>query len=399
LLDRSRTHDFGGLVWGINAMAKLLIKVSAALAAMIWAAAAALAQTTPFIKVPHGRPYKGSLPAAPAMSLKNVPLLPAEAAGQIPKVTFVGPHGTVLHIFPTPWVAVARHQAMVAHKLVGQRNSNLAGGPLEYHSGGSVMLPYDAVYNIYWAPPTLQDGTATGFSSLYGTVTVLHNAWLPGHGLLNIATQYYQDDGVTTTYVVNGGGLGGFVVDNGAYPASGCSDIYTPNDCITDAQIQTKIAAVMTAQGWTGGMNKVFVLYTSSGEGSCHDNTNSSCAYVQYCGYHSYFLLNGQPVIYVNVPYGDIQRCSHQDAQTFPNDPPGDVAANVTSHEIMEATTDPLFDAWFDASGNEIGDLCAYNFGTNMWNNGLANQMWNGWFFEDQQEYDNHTSSCVQVGP
>jgi hypothetical protein len=111
-------------------------------------------------------------------------------------------------------------------------------------------------------------------------------------------------------------------------------DSATPNDCITDAKIQAKITSVMNAQGWTGGLDKIFVLYTSSGEGSCFGSTNASCAYVQYRGYHGVFTLNGQPVIYANIHYGNPTVCAG--TQTFPNDPPGDVAANITSHEIME---------------------------------------------------------------
>jgi hypothetical protein len=71
------------------------------------------------------------------------------------------------------------------------------------------------------------------------------------------------------------------------------------------------------------------------------------------------------------------------------------------SHEIMEAATDPLGNAWFDSSGNEIGDLCGFNFGPNTWGSGAGagNQMWNGLIFELQQQYDNHAAGCVQVGP
>src|SRR5262249_8205741 len=99
-----------------------------------------------------------------------------------------------------------------------------------------------------------------------------------------------------------------------------------------------------------------------------------------------------------NIPYGNPNVCQSP-AQTTPNDAFADLAANTTSHEFMEAATDPLLNAWFDGSGNEIGDICNFNFGTNTWDGGLANQMWNGWFFEVQQEFDNHTSTCVQVGP
>jgi len=215
-----------------------------------------------------------------------------------------------------------------------------------------------------------------------------------------IATQYFQTIGGVTSYFQNEGGLQAFVVDNGAYPASACADTVTPGNCITDAQIQAKIAAVMTAQGWTGGMNKIFVLYTSQGEGSCFDNTNASCAYVQYCAYHSSFSFGGQTVIYANIPYGEPARCQ-AGGQTTPNQVNGDIAANVATHEIMEAATDPLGDAWFDSSGNENGDLCNFNFGVNTWGTGTGagNQMWNGTIMEVQQEWDNHAAACVQAGP
>jgi hypothetical protein len=71
----------------------------------------------------------------------------------------------------------------------------------------------------------------------------------------------------------------------------------------------------------------------------------------------------------------------------------------TATHELTEALTDPELNAWFSAQGNEIGDLCAYNYGTNTWDSGNANQMWYGHFYEIQQEYDNHVTGCVQVGP
>ena len=51
------------------------------------------------------------------------------------------------------------------------------------------------------------------------------------------------------------------------------------------------------------------------------------------------------------------------------------------------------------ANGEEIGDLCAWTFGSQSWDGGLANQMWSGHFYDLQLEYDNHVSGCVQVGP
>ena len=73
--------------------------------------------------------------------------------------------------------------------------------------------------------------------------------------------------------------------------------------------------------------------------------------------------------------------------------------ASPTPASLPLAISDPELNALFTAQGNEIGDLCAYSYGVNSWDSGLANQMWNGNFFELQTEFDNHTGTCVQVGP
>ena len=72
---------------------------------------------------------------------------------------------------------------------------------------------------------------------------------------------------------------------------------------------------------------------------------------------------------------------------------------NIASHEMTEANTDPELNAWYSNTGAEIGDLCAWSFGTLTWDTSLANQMWNGRFYDLQLKYDNHTSACVQLGP
>jgi hypothetical protein len=349
----------------------------------------------PLLQLQHGGVYPGALPSAPAMSLKDAP--PAVGA---PKQTFIGPSGNVLHTMLTAPAAAARRAA------IGFDNP---GGPLVYHASGPIMNPGVVVYAIFWAPAHLQNGGATGFSANYGLPTLISTAWLQSHGLMNIATQYYQTISSTTSYFQNMGGLQAFVVDTGALPASGCTDTVTPGNCVTDAQLQAKIQSVMTAQGWTGGINKIFVMFTSSGEGSCVDGSSTECSYTQYCAYHSYFNFGGQNVIYANMPYGDSSHCQ-AGGQTTPNDVAGDITANATTHEIMESATDPLLNAWYGSLGgsSEIGDLCAYIFGTNTWGTGAGagNQMWNGIVLELQQEYDNHaytlsgnTSGCVSVGP
>lgn len=272
-----------------------------------------------------------------------------------------------------------------------------SGGPLLYN-GGPVMLTVNT-YTIFWAPTTLQNGNPTSIPAGYQTVEKNMLTDYPGHGIDNNNTQYYQGTS-PKKYIQNVGKLAATFVDTNPYPASGCSDSATPGNCITDAQLQAEIARVMGVKGWTGGLTKMFLVFTSSGEGSCFDNSNASCAYVQYCAYHGFFTNGaGQTVVYSNEPFGNTSVCQVPGAPSPNSNPTADAAATAASHELTEATTDPMLNAWFDASGNEIGDLCNFNYGTNTWDAGLANQMWNGHFYLVQQEYDNHAGGCVQVGP
>src|ERR1700692_2350710 len=347
-------------------------------------------------QVGHGPPNSV---AAPAMSLKDVKVQP-EVLGLVPKLTLSDSSGHAVHIMPTPAVAAQRAKYGLGVPAAPVGGSAISGALL-YAAGGWVM-PYQLVYEIFWAPAHLQNGGATGFSAKYGTINYLHPAWIPSNSLFNITTQYYQTIGGVTSYVVHAGYLAGVYVTSDALPASGCTDTQTPGNCITDAQIQAEIAHVMTINGWTGGMNKIFILMTSSGEGSCFDSGSTSCAYTQYCAYHGAFSSGGQNVIYANEPYASAVGCL-AGGQTSPNQDVGDYITTGTSHEMIEAATDPLLNAWFDASGNEIGDLCNFNFGLNSWTNPAnsvhASQFTNGWYWEDQMEYSNHTASCVPAGP
>lgn len=287
-----------------------------------------------------------------------------------------------------------------------------SGPPLTYH-GGPVMTNA-TTYAIYWIPSKLQNGGATSVSSNYENITEALLSLYPGHGIDNNNTQYYQTSRVGffffTNYVQNSGGLTATYVDTDPYPASGCTDYYTPGNCLTDAQIQAEIQKVMTAKGWTGGINKMFLMFTSSGEGSC---AGGSCAYSDYCAYHSYFDVGTTPVIYGNIPYANPSWCQISGTPSPNGDAAGDAAANVVSHELTEAITDPELNAWYGGDlSHEIGDLCAWQYGTNTWDSGKANQSWPVSFspfiifghphvsaFELQLEYDNHTSVCVQLGP
>lgn len=301
--------------------------------------------------------------------------------------TLTAPDGHQVHIFPT-----------VGVKAALQPTAGIP--PLLYHSGGSIMQTVTA-YAIFWLPSTgkLQNGAATTLPAAYRNLQTRFLTDYFGHGIDNNNTQYFQTIGTTTNYIQNKGSFGGSYLDTAAYPASGCTDSATPGNCITDAQIQAEIARVMNVKGWTGGLNKMFLLFTSSGEGSCFTSAGTSCAYVQYCAYHGNFASSAGTVIYGNEPYGNLSVCQASGIPSPNNNAVADAAISIASHELTEAITDPLLNAWYTSDGYEIGDICGYSYGTNTWNAGKANESWNGHFYELQTEYDNHFGGCVQVGP
>ncbi len=318
------------------------------------------------------------------LSAVLVLLLSGLAVAQDDSSPFVvtGATGKV-HIFPTP----------EAKKQMGLLPPS---GVLTNH-GGPIMTGVN-LYAIFWVPAKLQNGQTTSLTAKYESVAKQFLTDYPGHGITNNSTQYNNG----ANYFSGKGAFSGYAVDTDPYPTSGCSDSVTPSNCITDAQLQTEVANVMAAHKWTPGLNKMYIVFTSIGEGSCFDSSSSSCAYTSYCAYHGYFGSTTTPTIYANMPYADPSYC--YDAAAGQHDPSGDIPSdanvNVTSHEITEANTDPELNAWWDsANGEEIGDLCAWNFSTADWDSGLANQMWNGHYYDLQLEYDNHVSGCVKVGP
>jgi hypothetical protein len=188
----------------------------------------------------------------------------------------------------------------------------------------------------------------------------------------------------------------GSVTDTNPLPTSGCSDAPYANACVTDAQIQTEIQKEIAAQHWTANSTTEFFMFTAKGIGSCFDGSNSACSFSSYCAYHSWIGSGTTATLYANMPYASTASC---DVGQHPNGDDADATINVTSHEHIETITDQQGDAWWDASGYEIGDKCAWNFGTTSGANGAKyNQTINAHNYFLQQEWSNASSKCVQNG-
>jgi hypothetical protein len=122
-----------------------------------------------------------------------------------------------------------------------------------------------------------------------------------------------------------------------------------PRKALTVSQA---VAEACKVTGNHPAANAVYFIYTSTTAG-----------HVNYCAWHSWGnCSNGAPIQVAYMPNIDgIAGC----------DPGGNLLghsqglaalANVTAHELSEAITDPRGSAWFDASGQENADKCAWVF-------------------------------------
>jgi len=125
---------------------------------------------------------------------------------------------------------------------------------------------------------------------------------------------------------------------------------------LTDAYVLKLVKSVV---GAPPPSDAIYLVLSSS------DIAESSGFLRKYCGWHTYATVNTVPVKYAFIgnPNKSLSSCSYQTTAS-PNDNPGvDAMVSVIAHELMEAVTDPQLNAWYNANGQENGDMCAWTFG------------------------------------
>jgi hypothetical protein len=260
------------------------------------------------------------------------------------------------------------------------------------------VMRTNTTYTIYWVPSgfSVQAGYE---SSVDRYLTDVATDSGEQTNVYSVATQYYDSTGFITYQST----FGGSYVDTNPFPTSGCNDSYQGHQdplCLTDQQLQGEIQKVITAKGWPDGPNSLFLILMPQGVGSCFDSTApplGDCTTNAFCAYHSGFAgANQQPILYAVEPYDAAIAGCHSGPS--PNGDDADATINTISHEQNEAITDPWGDAWLDSSGEEIADICAWNYGSPLGAtaNGQYNQLINGHPYALQQEYSNDGSVCRQ---
>ena len=91
----------------------------------------------------------------------------------------------------------------------------------------------------------------------------------------------------------------------------------------------------------------------ASGDVKVTMSGGSSCS--TFCGYHGHFNYGGVDIRYAVFPFLDCNACRLSNLSV------ADMLTIVASHEIREAVTDPQLNAWYDSSGYEADDKCAWH--------------------------------------
>jgi hypothetical protein len=321
------------------------------------------------------------------------------------------------------------HQATSNTKAHNTSDPASGTPPLIFHGGSMMMTPSTGplvVTPIFWNPSSFPMGSSyTSLISSY--LSAVSSASGQNTNVFSVLNEYNGNNGQINYSVT----LGTPVNDTHALPRSGCTvasrdktRIYADGSgysaCLDDAQLQTEINSVTAASGLPRNLSHIYVLYlpkhvescfnpgsTTTSANACTINYQPSAA---YCAYHS---ETASSAVYASMPYpvynsGTGFSCGSESSfgvVESPNgNPDADVAISPTSHEISEAITDPdTSTGWYDSSGYEIGDECAYIYGATQGTAGqLYNQVINGLHFLTQEEFSNNDfavtgGGCVQA--
>ena len=302
--------------------------------------------------------------------------------------------------------------------------------PLTWHGGpvmGTTSTGPIVVTPIFWNPTghPMDAGYKNLISQYLGDVAAASGRTTNVYSTL---TEYFGTNGAINYQIQEGTPIN----DTHPLPADGCnlnnkdtSGIYADGSgydaCLDDAQVQAETASVVAANKLPVNFAHIYVLFLPKSVESCFNPGSTStlqkgfqaCTInyektARYCAYH--FITPGH-MIYGNLPYpiyhspvgftcGSDARIAFGTVQSPNGNVDGDVETSPTSHEIMEAITDPdTVTGWYDQAGFENGDECAYVYGTPAGSPGaFYNQVINRHHYLTQTEFSNQDWLNTKLG-
>jgi PKD repeat protein len=238
---------------------------------------------------------------------------------------------------------------------------NASSGDMTYH-GGPVVHGL-RTYAIFWDPAGAFEASSESLVSSFLADSASDSG--TNGDVFSVAAQYGDPSG-GAQYAQT---FGGAFVDRDPYPPSGgCSETTaTAGTCLYDSQEVTELESFVASHGLPTGLTAVYAVLTPDTVVTCMDG-GTSCSNNDYCSFHSYATDGLATLLYIGIPFtlldspSDAKSCQDDGNSTVqaPNGDPGlaDVALKSLTHEMLETVTDPLLNAWYDASGNEVADAC-----------------------------------------
>ncbi|HEY5950229.1 MAG TPA: hypothetical protein VIV40_32260, partial [Kofleriaceae bacterium] len=223
------------------------------------------------------------------------------------------------------------HDAKVVH-VRGQARPTTGGSPNLVYHGGPVMTAGAYVEPIFWgtswASTSYQGDKVSGLQTFYAG---LNNTSYAGTN-----SEYTDGSG---THVGTASTLAGVHIDTSASAKNGSrTSVILAEVC--------KMISNPRSDGY-------YPVYIDKPRG-----------HAGYCAWHSTGTCNGVQVQFAF--FFDLDGDTGCDPQDSVNGHSQGLAAlaNVSGHELSEAVTDPQLDAWYDTSGAENSDKCAWAFGS-----------------------------------
>ena len=193
------------------------------------------------------------------------------------------------------------------------------------------------IYPIFWG---------TSFGTNYKATVVAY--------LSTLASSTNNLNKVTTQYMV-----GGTVPNVAVVSSTTFTDISAaPTSAPTTASILAEAYKVVKAANSNATMdpNGLYMVFTNNFPSSAN-----------YCAWHGAGSVSGSKIFQVAyqpflATFKGCPALTSTGGYAYTTDGVAAVA-NVASHEYYEAITDPLLNAWYDSTGAEIGDKCAWTHG------------------------------------
>ncbi|HLK48109.1 MAG TPA: hypothetical protein VKT49_08245 [Bryobacteraceae bacterium] len=274
--------------------------------------------------------------------------------------------GGKVHVMPNPDRIGAHRDA----SMLAPPHQGTAVYPASYGSGnlidhGGLEIPNASFQPIYWNTSVAHSAsTSMGYANLESQIGAFASAFSDSANWDNSTTDDFaivQQYGSHSSIAASLMKQPDFVDSQSTYSR------------FKDSQIQTYLTNLFNAHKLAANSSVLYGIYFPAGMQVC---LQGGCSCSSFCGYHSHFTYGSTQIKYAVFPYPNCRGCSISGLSA------ADMLTIVSSHEIREAVTDPgdfNTNAWYDGSGYEADDKCAWH---NLY------QMSNGGFWV-QPEYSN----------